>query len=435
MERVLYGELLKWKARADRKPLIIKGVRQCGKTHIIKEFGEKNYSDYIYLEFEGDTALSKIFEGDLDPKRIVSAISIKYMKDITKDTLLIFDEIQVCPRALTSLKYFCETAPQYHIICAGSLLRLQLPKGTSFPVGKVSFLDLYPMSFREFLTADGNSRLCAHIDALKRGDRIDESAMYILEREYRTYCCVGGMPEAVSKWVETGNMSEVERIHKEILNSYKLDFLKHVPEEDIKKVNMIWDFLPVQLCRENRRFFFGHAVPGSRSKDLEDAVQWLIDAAMVHRVCRISRPSIPLSSYASTNIFKLYMMDIGLFRTAAGITADSIMNGSRGSDGFEGGLTENFVLCELLSAGHGCMYYWESDNTAEVDFVGLVRDKVVPMEVKSGVRVRAASLAQYIDAYRPSDAAMISRKNFEEGERTVNIPLYAIWKIDEWVRP
>jgi len=450
MKRALYDELLKWKSKEDRKPLIIRGVRQCGKTHIIKEFAAENYDDSVYLDFDKDRSLCKIFDGDLEPEKVRSSISIRLMKDITEKTLMIFDEVQSCPRALMSLKYFCDLAPQYHIICAGSLLGIQTPrgrpgpspdissepagKGTSFPVGKVSFLDLYPMSFREFLAADGNARLCDHIDELKKGEKIDESVMDILEKEYRTFCCVGGMPEAVQKWIDTKNMIETERIQREIMDAYRLDILKHVPDAEIKKVNMIWEYLPAQLCKGNKRFFFGHAVPGSRSKDLEDAVQWLMDAGMVHKVRLITKPSIPLSAYASANIFKLYMSDVGLFRTSAGVSADSIMSGGTVKDDFEGGMTENFVLCELISAGHGDLFYWESENTAEVDFVCSIKGKAVPIEVKSGTRVRAASLAQYILQYEPSDAVVISKKNFKEGP-AAHVPLYAVWKMDEWIDP
>jgi len=445
MDRTLYDELLKWKMRKDRKPLILRGVRQCGKTYLVNKFAAENYDDHVYLEFDKDPALSRIFDGDLEPERVISSISLRLMKDISERTLLIFDEIQSCPRALTSLKYFCDLAPQYHIICAGSLLGLQMPKRrsdetfsqasgkASFPVGKVSFLDLYPMNFREFLMANGNERLSCHIDQLKRGEKIDESVTDVLEREYLTYCCVGGMPEAVQKWTETKNMTEVERIQNEIMDTYRLDFLKHVPEEDIKKVNMIWDHLPIQLCRENKRFFFGHAVPGSRSKDLEDAIQWLSDAGMIHKVRLISKPSIPLSSYASANIFKLYMSDIGLFRTAAGVGADSILNGNTAKDDFEGGITENFVLCELISSGHEDLYYWGSENTAEIDFVLNIKDEIVPIEIKAGKHVRAASLAQYVDRYNPSCAAVISKKNFKEGSPVTHIPLYAVWKLDKWL--
>jgi len=443
MKRTLYDELLKWKTREDRKPLIIRGVRQCGKTHLIKEFAAENYENNVYLDFDKNPSLSNIFDGDLEPERLISSISIRLMKDITEKTLIIFDEVQSCPRALMSLKYFCDMAPQYHIICAGSLLGIQTPKRrpkqaeerTSFPVGKVSFFDLYPMSFREFLAADGNVRLLDRVDKLKKGEKIDESLMDVLETEYRTYCCVGGMPEAAQKWIETKSMIETERIHKEIMDSYKLDILNHVPDNEIKKVNMIWEYLPVQLCKGNKRFFFGHAVPGSRAKDLEDAIQWLLDAGMVHKVRLISKPAIPLTSYASTNIFKLYMSDVGLFRTAAGVSADSVMNGNTKKDDFEGGITENFVLCELISAGHEDLFYWESENTAEIDFICSKDDKIIPIEVKSGDRVRAASLAEYIARYEPSDAVVISKKNFREGSPVAYVPLYAVWKMDKWTEP
>jgi hypothetical protein len=342
--------------------------------------------------------------------------------DIDPDTLLIFDEIQDCERAITSLKSFKESAPEYHIICAGSLLGLQ-GKG-SFPVGKVAFKDLYPMSFREFVRAS-NPRLYEHIMESGRPDDISCEMLKILNLEY---LAVGGMPEAVSKWIGTRNMSEVDRVLKEISESYKLDFLKHVPAKDIKKVNMIWDSIPAQLATENRRFFFGHAVEGARAKDLEDSLQWLIDAGMIYRVSRVERVGIPLSSYLSDNMFKIYMMDVGILRYKAGVSAAHIIENKLDSF-FKGGLTENYIMCELTAYGHAGEGYWGSGNEAEVDFLITTDPGIIPIEVKSKENYRAASLREYINKYSPASAVVISGRDYGVNGIVTTVPMYFIWMI------
>jgi hypothetical protein len=423
MDRDIYPELLRWKESEDRKPLIIRGVRQCGKTYIMKYFGACNYSDVAYCKFEGNESLCRIFDGDLDCRRIVSSLSIHLDMDITENTLIIFDEIQECERAMTSLKSFYEDAPQYHIICAGSLLGLQ-GEG-SFPVGKVSFAELRPMSFREFLRA-ANPRLYG---AVMDAGVPDAYSSGMLQSLFKEYLAVGGMPEAVSKWIETGNMGEVDRIHREIADSFKLDFMKHVPDKDIKKVNMIWDSIPSQLAKENRRFFFGHAVKGARSAELEDALQWLLDAGMVYKLCRTERVGIPLGAHLSDNLFKLYMMDVGIMRHKAGVSASHIME-DRLDETFLGGFMENLAMCEMSSYGHAGEAYWVSGNEAEVDFLVTSDRGVIPVEVKSGKRYRAASLKEYIDRYDPEAAAVISDKGYGRNGKVVTVPLYAIWLMD-----
>ncbi len=424
MDRDLYAELLKWKESEDRKPLMIRGVRQCGKTYLMKKFGEENYPSVAYLKFEGNESLCRLFDGDLDPKRLITAISIHLDMDIGTDTLLIFDEIQDCGRAMTSLKSFAESAPEYHIICAGSLLGLQ-GKG-SFPVGKVSFMDLYPMSFREFVRAS-NRRLYNHIMGSGRPDDTSEGMLKALNLEY---LAVGGMPEAVSKWMETRSMAEVDRVLKEISESYKLDFLKHVPEKDIKKVNLIWDSIPSQLATENRRFFFGHAIEGARSKDLADSLQWLIDAGMIYKVPRAERIGIPLSSFVSDNLFKIYMMDVGILRYKAGVSAAHIME-DRLDPLFKGGMTENYIMCELTAYGHAGEGYWGSGNQAEVDFLLTADAGIIPVEVKSRDKYRAAGLKEYIDTYHPANAMVISGKEYCINGIVTTVPMYFIWMLGE----
>ena len=422
MDRDLYAELLEWKGSEDRKPLIIRGVRQCGKTYLMRKFGEENYPSVAYLKFEGNESLCRLFDGDLDPKRLITAISIHLDIDIGTDTLLIFDEIQECERAMTSLKSFAESAPEYHIMCAGSLLGLQ-GKG-SFPVGKVSFKDLYPMSFREFVRAS-NGRLYRHIMESGRPDDISGEMLKTLNLEYLT---VGGMPEAVSKWIETRSMAEVERILKEISESYKLDFLKHVPEKDIKKVNLIWDSIPSQLATENRRFFFGHAVKGARSQDLEESLQWRIDAGMVYKVSKVERIGIPLSPFESDNLFKIYMMDVGILRYKAGVSAVHIME-DRLDPFFKGGMTENYIMCELTAYGLAGEGYWSSGNQAEVDFLLTTDSGIIPIEVKSKEKYRAASLKEYIDRYNPPKAIVISGRDYGINGIVITVPMYFIWML------
>ncbi len=428
MDRDLYDELMRWKDSDDRKPLIIRGVRQCGKTYLMRQFGERNYSKVAYLKFEGNESLCRIFDGNLDPERIITAISTHLDMEVDEDTLIIFDEIQECERAITSLKSFRESAPEYHIICAGSLLGLQ-GRG-SFPVGKVSFMDLYPVSFREFVRAS-NRRLYDYI--MKTGEP-DSTSSDLLKELNREYLIVGGMPEAVSKWIETKNMTEVEKVLGEIAESYKLDFLKHVPDKDIKKVNRIWDSIPSQLATENRRFFFGHAVKGARSKDLEDALQWLLDAGMVYKVPKIEKPRIPLSSSGSDNLFKIYMMDVGILRHKAGVSAAHIMDDEI-DPFFKGGMTENYVMCELTAYGHAGEGYWSSGNEAEVDFLITSDLGIIPVEVKSKKKYRAASLKEYMDAYSPKRAAVISGKDYNENAAVTTIPMYFIWMIDRVIQP
>lgn len=423
MERELYSKLLEWKNSKNRKPLIIRGVRQCGKTYLMKQFGELEYTDVAYFKFEGNTSLCKIFDGDLYPERLLKALSLHLNMDITPDTLIIFDEIQECERAMTSLKSFNESSPKYHIICAGSLPGLH-GKG-SFPVGKVSFLNLYPMNFREFVKAT-NIRLFDHIEE----SGIDEISMNMLEPLLKDYLVVGGMPEVVSKWLESKSINEVDRILNEISESYRLDFMKHAPANDIKKINMIWESIPSQLATENRRFFFGHAVKGSRSKDLEDALQWLIDAHLIYKVPRVEHIGIPLSSHSNDKMFKIYMMDVGILRHMSNVMASHMMEGIV-DPLFYGGFIENYVMCELSSYGRPGEGYWVSGNSAEVDFLLTTEKGIVPVEVKSGNRYRAASLKEYIDRYGPELAILISGKMPGENDKVTTISLCAIWALEK----
>jgi predicted AAA+ superfamily ATPase len=346
-------------------------------------------------------------------------------------TLLVFDEIQFCSRALTALKYFYENTPQYHIACAGSLLGVALAKPLSFPVGKVDLRVLRPMSFYEFALAAGEEEMLAFLAGLGREVPVPEAFTGRLTDLLTAYYIVGGMPEAAAKWLETHDVTEVEAVQRRILDSYELDFSKHAPVSDIPKLNLIWKSIPSQLARENGKFIFGHAKPGARSKDLEDALQWLISAGLVYKVGKIEKPFIPLSAYADQSYFKLYAPDVGLLRKMAGLPADAVSAGADTYREFKGALAENFALTELLNAGFDQPFYWRSANTAEVDFVAQHNGRIVPIEVKAG-RNRARSLAEYRKRFAPEISIKTSLENVG-GKEIKNVPLYMLWRLKAYL--
>lgn len=427
MERTLIHELLVWKEKENRKPLILKGVRQCGKTYLLKDFGNRYYDNVAYFNFEETDSLISVFEKDYDTKRIVLELELFLGRSIKPETtLIILDEIQECGKALTAMKYFCENAPEYHIVCAGSLLGIALHKQLSFPVGKVDFLTLYPMSFSEFLRACGSETLADYIENFKKGDIVPEPIGDKLTTFLRQYYITGGMPEVVSTWQKTNSIDEVERVQQNIINSYELDFAKHAPTKDFPKLTAIWRSIPEQLAKENTKFIFSHVKKGWRSKDLEDALEWLIAAGLVYKVCKIEKPFIPLSSYADDTAFKLYMADIGILRKLSKLPYEVILNATSNYKEFKGSLAENYVLCELVKSVDETLYYWSSGNTAEVDFVLQCGSEIVPVEVKSERNVKARSLAEYRTKYAPKYSVKTSMKNETNREGLLNIPLYLI---------
>lgn len=433
MERTLIHELLVWKEKENRKPLILKGVRQCGKTYLLKDFGNRYYDNVAYFNFEETDSLISVFEKDYDTKRIILELELFLGKSIKPDTtLIILDEIQECGRALTAMKYFCENAPEYHIVCAGSLLGIALQQQLSFPVGKVDFLTLYPMSFSEFLRACGSETLADYVDNFKKGDTVPEPIGDKLTTFLRQYYITGGMPEVVSTWQKTNNIEEVERVQQNIINSYELDFAKHAPPKDFPKLTAIWRSIPEQLAKENTKFIFSHVKKGWRSKDLEDALEWLIAAGLVYKVCKIEKPFIPLSSYADDTSFKLYMADIGILRKLSKLPYEVILDATPNYKEFKGSLTENYVLCELVKSVAETLYYWSSGNTAEVDFILQSSSEIVPVEVKSERNVKARSLAEYRKKYTPKYSVKTSMKNETNGEEILNIPLYLISALERF---
>lgn len=434
LKRLILNELAKWKNRKDRKPLILKGVRQCGKTYILNEFGKENYDEVAYFNFEGNPALAERFEQDLEPKRILMELGIFSRKPIKpQTTLIIFDEIQFCNKALTSLKYFYEKTPEYHIVCAGSLLGITLSKPLSFPVGKVDFLTLRSMSFYEFVLANEEQMLLDYLGKLSTNTPVPQMFADKLTTLLKTYYITGGMPEAVAKWIDTKDVSEVERIQDVILSSYELDFAKHAPATDFPKLSLIWKSIPDQLTKENGKFVYGHIKQGARAKDLEDAMQWLISAGMVYKVCKIEKPAIPLSAYSNIGFFKLYLSDVGLLRRMSRLPVSSIFEDSKLYTEFKGALTENYVLSELVNLHGDVPFYWKSGNTAEVDFVAQFDEKIVPVEVKASTNVKARSLGVYREKYMPEVSVRTSMLNLRKGDGLLNIPLYMLWIIEKLI--
>jgi predicted AAA+ superfamily ATPase len=434
LKRLIINDLLKWKNRKDRKPLILKGVRQCGKTYILKLFGEENYKDVAYFNFEGNPALPKHFEQDLDPKRIIMELGVLNGKKINpQSTLIIFDEIQFCNSAITSLKYFYEQMPEYHIVCAGSLLGITLSRPLSFPVGKVDFLTLRPMCFYEFVLANGEEMLLEYFENIDSKAQIPQMFADKLSTLYKTYLVTGGMPEVVATWVENKDVSEVERIQDVILNSYELDFAKYAPKAEFPKLSLIWKSIPDQLAKENGKFIYGHVKPGARAKDLEDALQWLVSAGMVYKVHRIEKPAIPLSAYSSPTYFKVYLADVGLLRRMSRLPASSIFDETSHYTEFKGAMTENYVLNELVNLHEDVPYYWKSGNTAEVDFITQFEEKIVPIEVKASINVKSRSLGVYRDKYKPEVSVRTSMLNLKMDEGLLNIPLYMFWNIEKLI--
>ena len=430
MKREKLSELISWKNKSSRKPLIIRGARQVGKTWLMKEFGSTQYTQTIYINFEKTKQLKSLFEEDFDIRRIILALQIESGKTIHADnTLLIFDEIQSVPEAITALKYFCEDAPQYHIIAAGSLLGVSLHSGFSFPVGKVEFLDLHPLNFLEFLAATGEDSLVQLLNTRDWKLITTFKSKYI--QRLRQYYYVGGMPEAVSKFNESENYQDVRNIQKQILNAYELDFSKHAPTAIVPRIRMVWNSIPAQLAKENRKFIYGLIKEGSRAKEYEMAVSWLMDCGQIHKVCRVSKPGIPLKAYEDTSAFKLFIVDIGLLAAMGDMDVKTLLDGNAVFSEFKGSLTEQYVMQQLKSFNEYVVYYWSSEHsTAEVDFVIQYKGQVFPVEVKAEENLHAKSLKVYYEKYLPAHTLRTSMSDFREQDWLTNLPLYALSQLD-----
>ncbi|NWJ50295.1 MAG: ATP-binding protein [Bacteroidetes bacterium] len=426
MYRESIVSLYRWKEDKFRKPLIVRGARQVGKTWLLQEFGRSSYAKFIYVNFEETPALQTIFASDFDIERIITVLQIHAQITITaEDTLIVFDEIQSAERGITSLKYFCERAPQYHVVAAGSLLGMGLHSQVSFPVGKVDFLDLRPLSFSEFLLSQNEKAL---VEVLKSKDWGVISVFAAKLREYlRYYFYVGGMPEVVDSFVQTRDWQLVRRIQNRILNSYEGDFSKHAPNETVPRIRMVWQSIPSQLAKENKKFVYGVIREGARAKDFELAIQWLIDCGLLLKSYRVSKPGIPLVAYQDISVFKLFLHDVGLLGAMAGLNVRTIIEGDEIFTEFKGALTEQFVMQQLRLDSERYIGYWTNDrSTAEVDFVIQEQGKVIPIEVKLGENLKAKSFKLFCEKYKPSKAIRTSLSDYKEELWMENIPLYAI---------
>jgi predicted AAA+ superfamily ATPase len=429
MERQAMQYLNNWKDKRNRKPIIIKGARQVGKTWLMKEFGKSNFKQTAYVNFESSNVLKNLFVENFDTKRIISAIGIETGLQINaRDTLIILDEIQEAEGGITALKYFYENAPEYYIVAAGSLLGISLHKHTSFPVGKVDFIDLYPLNFEEFLLARGEQQLLTLISTKDWGLVKQFKLKYI--NLLRLYYYVGGMPEAVSYFSETEDYHEVRQIQNRILTSYEQDFFKHAPTEIVPRIRMLWNAIPAQLAKENRKFIYSAVKKGSRAKDFELALSWLSDCGLVHKVNRISKPGIPLKAYEDFNAFKLFTLDVGLLAAMGNISAKTLLNGNVIFEEFKGALTEQYVLQQLKTMEEMVIYYWSSERSSgEIDFILQHEGNIFPVEVKAEENLQAKSLKAFYQKYPNTIAVRTSMSDYRKEDWLTNIPLYSIFAL------
>lgn len=432
MKRNLMKSLKEWKNSPYRKPLILSGARQVGKTWLMKEFGRTEYTNTVYVNFDQDINAAGLFEGSINPDRIILGLRALSGMEIDPDnTLIIFDEVQEAPRALTSLKYFCEEAPQYSIIAAGSLLGVALHAGTSFPVGKVDRMHLYPLNFQEFLYAMGE-------DAAAEILQTKDQRMITVLREklsdlLRQYYYVGGMPEAVNYYKDNKEFTGVRQIQKNLLAYYQQDFSKHAEPKLTERLNLVWSSIPAQLAKENRKFIYGQIRQGARAKDFELAIQWLSDCGLIHVIHRVTKPGYPLKAYEDLNAFKIYLLDVGLLGAMADLSSNTIVEGNRIFTEFKGALAEQYVLQELIAEDHlNPMYYSAENSRMEIDFIVQKGDEVIPIEVKAEENLRAKSLRSYCEKYKPKTAVRFSMSDYREQDWMVNVPLYEInWLIEQ----
>lgn len=430
MYRQKMQELVEWKKSPNRKPLIIRGARQVGKTWLMKEFGKEYYEKCAYINFDDNTRMNKLFDGDFDLNKIIQGLKIESGVNIEpENTLIILDEIQETPKALKALKYFCENAREYHIISAGSLLGVAIHGGTSFPVGKVDFLDLMPLSFFEFLEALDKKEL---LQLLKNND-FDMINIFDakLKELLKLYYYIGGMPEVVSSYIENEDLLKVRKIQKTLLSDYEQDFSKHAPSNIVPRIRQLWNNIPTQLAKENKKFIYGLVREGARAREYEIALSWLIDCGLIYQVNRVNNSKVPLSAYQDFNAFKLYILDVGLLGAMAGIDARTLIEGNDIFEEFKGSLTEQYVLCQLKQCTELDIFYWSSNTgTAELDFITQIGRKNVPIEVKASENSQAKSLKSFMQKYHTDINVRTSMASYKEEERIINIPLYSIGNIE-----
>lgn len=424
MQRQIQSKLDHWKNSTRRKPLILQGARQVGKTFAIKEFGKRAFQQTIYLNFEEDSSLADLFQGKISVSKIISQIELYLNVKIDKESLIVFDEIQLCEKALTSLKYFSESDEQYYLIAAGSLLGIKLNHTQAFPVGKVNFLHLYPMDFIEFLHAIGEHKLARTL--MKSEDVIEQGPVHnkLLEL-LKYYYLIGGMPEAVFSYSKNKDLAEVRVIHHEILKAYELDFAKYSNSVNSLKVSAIWQSLPQQLSRENKKFKLADVKSSARYREYEVALRWLLDAGLVLQSRWVSATKTPLESYADNSIFKLYYLDVGLLSTGLNLHFNTVLQDQQLFQEAKGALVENFVAQELTTYYQDSLYYWTNENRAEVDFLYQENGQIIPIEVKSGNSSHKKSLIFYKEKYKPKVIVRISPQPYIQQQDFFNIPLYS----------
>ncbi|MGV8094415.1 MAG: ATP-binding protein [Mangrovibacterium sp.] len=426
IERRVLQELIVWKDKPGRKPLILQGARQVGKTWLLKYFGNNYFEDVAYFNFDRQTELKQFFETTKDPKRILDNLSLVHGKAILpQSTLIIFDEIQECNEALNALKYFSEEAPEFSIAGAGSLLGVAMSRGASFPVGKVDFIQIYPVTFSEFL-AEAAPELSGYLEQIEKIEPIPDLFFNPLVEKLKMYYLSGGMPEAIVALLENRDISLTQNVLQNILNAYALDFSKHVDRKDIPKINYIWLSLPSQLARENKKFLYQSVKPGARAREYEDALLWLINAGLARRIYCSRKPALPLSAYDDLTAFKIYLPDVGLLRRMSRLDPVIIAEGNRLFAEFKGALTENFVLEGLLQQFEETPRYWKSGNIAEVDFLIQHKNNIIPVEVKSDENVRSKSLTFYRKEFKPELSIRFSMRNLKRDEGLINIPLFMV---------
>lgn len=432
MERFILKKLIEWKNSETRKPLILKGARQVGKTYIVKQFGEENYEGLAYFNFDHDKDLYNLFDNTKDPKRILEQLAFIYGKAIIPGkTLIFFDEIQECPNALNSLKYFQEEANEYHIICAGSLLGIRLSH-TSFPVGKVEFLDMYPMSFSEFLLADNCSNLVEYMKSIKSIEKISDIFFNMLEEKLKAYFIIGGMPEAVYSWVNEKNMERVNDIQNNILKAYESDFSKHTQDSEANKISLIWNSIPSQLAKENKKFLYQVIKHGARAREYENALNWLNDANLIYKVYNVTKTDLPLKAYNDLSCFKIYMNDVGLLRRMANLDSKIVVEGNKLFEEFKGSLTENYVL-NALNIVYGNISNYFTFDRHEIDFVIQTKNEIIPIEVKSSKSTNNISLTKYNEKFKSDISIRLSLNNLSKDGKVLNIPLFLIEYMDRFL--
>lgn len=432
MQRFILKKLIEWKESKYRKPLILKGARQVGKTYILKQFGKENYEGVAYFNFDHDEDLYNLFENTKDPKRILEQLAFIYGKAIIPGkTLIIFDEIQECPNALNSLKYFYEEANEYHIACAGSLLGIRLSH-TSFPVGKVDFLNMYPMTFSEFLIADNAQNLVDYMDSLEKIEKIPDIFFNQLEEKLKAYFIIGGMPEAVSAWVNEKDMELVNKIQNNILSAYESDFSKHTQDSEANKISLIWNSVPSQLAKENKKFLYQVVKEGARAREYENALNWLNDANLIYKIYNVTKTDFPLKAYNDLSAFKIYMNDVGLLRKMSNLDSKIVVEGDKLFEEFKGAFTENYVLNMLTSTLNLVPNYYTFDRN-EIDFIIQYKNNIVPIEVKANKSTNNTSLTKYNEKFNNELSVRFSMNNLSKDGKILNIPLFLIEYVEKFI--